>query len=48
MFKYWEIVDKIGTLTVDNVAANDVALRYLKQTFCVRRKFNIDGKMFHA
>ncbi|KAL8100696.1 hypothetical protein AgCh_032813 [Apium graveolens] len=33
----WGIIDKIGTLTVDNAAANDVALRYFKQTFSVRR-----------
>ena len=44
----WGIVDKIGTLTVDNAAANDVALRYLKQTFSVRRSLPIEGKMFHA
>ncbi|XP_074346882.1 zinc finger BED domain-containing protein RICESLEEPER 2-like [Apium graveolens] len=42
------IIDKIGTLTVDNVAANDVALRYLKQTFSFRRVLSIEGKMFHA
>lgn len=44
----WGIVDKIGTLTVDNAKANDVALRNLKQTFSVRKKLSIDGKMFHA
>ncbi|XP_074352561.1 zinc finger BED domain-containing protein RICESLEEPER 2-like [Apium graveolens] len=44
----WGIIDKIGTLTVDNAAANDVALRYLKQTFSVRRSLSIEGKMFHA
>lgn len=44
----WGIIDKIGTLTVDNAAANDVALRYLKQTFSLRKKLSIDGKMFHA
>ncbi|XP_074344995.1 zinc finger BED domain-containing protein RICESLEEPER 2-like [Apium graveolens] len=44
----WGIIDKIGTLTVDNAAANDVALRYFKQTFSVRRVLSIEGKMFHA
>ncbi|XP_074327567.1 zinc finger BED domain-containing protein RICESLEEPER 2-like [Apium graveolens] len=28
--------------------ANDVALKNLKQTFSVRKKLSIDGKMFHA
>ncbi|XP_074373019.1 zinc finger BED domain-containing protein RICESLEEPER 2-like [Apium graveolens] len=44
----WGIVDKIGTITVDNAKANDVALRNLKQTFSVRKKLSIDGKLFHA
>ncbi|XP_074359578.1 zinc finger BED domain-containing protein RICESLEEPER 2-like [Apium graveolens] len=44
----WGIIDKIGTLTVDNSVANDIALRYLKQTFSVRKKLPIDGRMFHA
>ncbi|KAK1394163.1 zinc finger BED domain-containing protein RICESLEEPER 2-like [Heracleum sosnowskyi] len=44
----WGIIDKIGTLTVDNASANDVALRYLKQTFSLRKKLSIEGKMFHA
>ncbi|XP_074360856.1 zinc finger BED domain-containing protein RICESLEEPER 2-like [Apium graveolens] len=44
----WGIIDKIGTLTVDNAATNDVVLRYLKQTFSVRRSLSIEGKMFHA
>nr|XP_017250805.1 PREDICTED: zinc finger BED domain-containing protein RICESLEEPER 2-like [Daucus carota subsp. sativus] len=47
-FNEWGIIDKIGTLTVDNAAANDVALRCLKQTFSARRSLSIDGKMFHA
>ncbi|XP_074337521.1 zinc finger BED domain-containing protein RICESLEEPER 2-like [Apium graveolens] len=33
---------------MDIVVANDVALRYLKQTFSVRNKLPIDGRMFHA
>ncbi|XP_074337102.1 zinc finger BED domain-containing protein RICESLEEPER 2-like [Apium graveolens] len=44
----WGIVDKIGTITVDNAKANDVALRNLKQTFSFRKKLLIDGKLFHA
>ena len=47
-FNEWGIIDKIGTLIVDNAAANDVALRCLKQTFSARRSLSIDRKMFHA
>lgn len=44
----WGIVNKIGTLIVDNANANDVTLRNLKQTFSARKKLSIDGKLFHA
>lgn len=44
----WGIIDKIGTFTVDNAAANDVALQHLRQTFSVRKKLLLEGKMFHA
>ena len=44
----WGVLDKIGTFTVDNAKSNDVALRNLKQTFSVRKKLSIEGKIFHA
>lgn len=33
----WGIEDKIGTITVDNAKANDVAVRTLKDSFSIRK-----------
>nr|KAJ0193893.1 hypothetical protein LSAT_V11C800400750 [Lactuca sativa] len=43
----WEIKDKIFTISVDNAAYNDKALRRLKETFSRVRKLSCGGRLFH-
>lgn len=43
----WEIEDKIFTISVDNAACNDRALRRLKETFSRVRKLSCGGRLFH-
>lgn len=44
------IEDKIGTVTIDNARANDVAIRTLKDSFSLRnsKPLPIDGQLFHV
>nr|KAJ0227301.1 hypothetical protein LSAT_V11C100048690 [Lactuca sativa] len=42
-----EIKDKIFTISVDNAAYNDKALRRLKETFSRVRKLSCGGRLFH-
>lgn len=43
------LVDKIGTLTVDNAKLNDVVLRNFKDMFSIRKRtLLIKGIMFHV
>ncbi|XP_074356557.1 zinc finger BED domain-containing protein RICESLEEPER 2-like [Apium graveolens] len=45
----WEIVDKIGTVSVDNAKANDVVLRTLKNMYDIRKtSLLIEGKLFQV
>ncbi|KAI8572967.1 hypothetical protein RHMOL_Rhmol01G0242400 [Rhododendron molle] len=45
----WEIENKVATITVDNAAYNDVALKKLKSTFhLLKKKLPLDGKLFHV
>lgn len=44
----WGIEDKIGTITVDNAKANDVAIRNLRDSFSIRRPLPLGGKLFHV
>ncbi|CAH1416954.1 unnamed protein product [Lactuca virosa] len=46
--KHWEIEDKIFTISVDNVAYNDMALRRLKEFFSKVRKLTCGGRLFHV
>nr|KAJ0195371.1 hypothetical protein LSAT_V11C700378870 [Lactuca sativa] len=43
----WEIKDKIFTISVDNAAYNDKALRRLKEIFSRVRKLSCGGRLFH-
>ncbi|KAL4569983.1 hypothetical protein LXL04_025632 [Taraxacum kok-saghyz] len=43
----WEIEHKIFTISVDNVAYNDRALRNLKETFSRVKKLSCGGRLFH-
>lgn len=46
----WGIEDKIGTVTVDNAKANDVAIKTLKDSFSLRnsKPLPVNGKLFHV
>ncbi|WOG93088.1 hypothetical protein DCAR_0312369 [Daucus carota subsp. sativus] len=45
----WKIQDKIGTVTVDNAKANDVAIKILKESFSIRNpSLPVEGKLFHV
>ncbi|XP_042752893.2 zinc finger BED domain-containing protein RICESLEEPER 2-like [Lactuca sativa] len=46
--KHWEIEDKIFTISVDNAAYNDRALRRLKEIFSRVRKLTCGGRLFHV
>lgn len=46
--KEWGIENKIYTISVDNAAKNDVALRNLKDTFSRNKKLICGGKLFHV
>ncbi|XP_023730956.1 zinc finger BED domain-containing protein RICESLEEPER 2-like [Lactuca sativa] len=49
IYKYlqeWEIKDKIFTISVDNIAYNDKALRRLKENFSRVRKLSCGGILF--
>ncbi|KAL7617332.1 hypothetical protein Lser_V15G02289 [Lactuca serriola] len=46
--KHWEIEDKIFTISVDNDAYNDRALRRLKEIFSRVRKLTCGGRLFHV
>lgn len=49
MLTDWEIVDKIGTVSVDNARANDVTLRILKDMYDIRKtSLPIEGKIFQV
>ncbi|KAL4562794.1 hypothetical protein LXL04_026825 [Taraxacum kok-saghyz] len=43
----WEIEHKIFTISVDNAAYNDRALRNLKETFSRVKKLSCGGRLFH-
>ena len=43
----WEIEHKIFTISVDNAAYNDRALRRLKETFSRVKKLSCGGRLFH-
>ncbi|OMO54853.1 putative Zinc finger, BED-type [Corchorus olitorius] len=44
----WGIENKVFTISVDNVASNDVAIRNFKDTFSRTRKLLCGGKLFHV
>ncbi|XP_050236367.1 zinc finger BED domain-containing protein RICESLEEPER 1-like [Mercurialis annua] len=44
----WEIEDKVWSVTVDNAAYNDVAIRMLKENLSYKNQLPIDGKLFHV
>ncbi|KAL4562647.1 hypothetical protein LXL04_026675 [Taraxacum kok-saghyz] len=46
--KEWEIEDKIFTISVDNAAYNDKALKRLKEIFSRCRKLVCGGRLFHV
>ncbi|GAB4827468.1 hypothetical protein Ancab_040027 [Ancistrocladus abbreviatus] len=46
--KEWGIENKVFTVSVDNASANDVCIRYLKDTFSKTRKLVCGGKLFHV
>ncbi|KAL8099520.1 hypothetical protein AgCh_031961 [Apium graveolens] len=47
-FGQWGIKDKIGTITVDNAKANDVAIKNLKESFSIRKPLRLGGNLFHV
>nr|KAJ0205847.1 hypothetical protein LSAT_V11C500248670 [Lactuca sativa] len=48
LLMHWEIKDKTFTISVDNAAYNDRALRRLKEIFSRVRKFTCGGRLFHV
>nr|KAJ0195480.1 hypothetical protein LSAT_V11C700348540 [Lactuca sativa] len=46
--KHSEIEDKIFTISLDNAAYNDMALRRLKEIFSRVRKLTCGGRLFHV
>ena len=45
--KEWEIEDKIFTISVDNAAYNDRAVRTLKENFSRVKRLSCGGRLFH-
>ncbi|XP_047326216.1 zinc finger BED domain-containing protein RICESLEEPER 2-like [Impatiens glandulifera] len=44
----WEIENKLWTVTVDNAAYNDVAVRLLKENISYKNNLPLCGKLFHV
>jgi hypothetical protein len=42
------IESKICSITINNVKANDVALRHLRDVFNMRKSLVVGGKLFHV
>ncbi|GFZ20805.1 hypothetical protein Acr_28g0015100 [Actinidia rufa] len=44
----WGIENKVSTITVDNAKYNDTCLRILKDSFALKKKLPLGGKIFHV
>ncbi|XP_057510755.1 zinc finger BED domain-containing protein RICESLEEPER 1-like [Actinidia eriantha] len=44
----WGIENKVSTITVDNAKYNDTCLRILKDSFALKKKLPLNGKIFHV
>ncbi|XP_057461082.1 zinc finger BED domain-containing protein RICESLEEPER 2-like [Actinidia eriantha] len=47
-FINWGIENKVSTTIVDNAKYNDTCLRILKDSFALKKKLPLDGKIFHV